>query len=98
MREDLKIKDIQLRNPSESEFLEVAQWSFDNFLVETARSTDQSVEVLKETLGGAPICRSKNDIWFLIESNNRRVGFVWFQINQNEKSAFGWDIYLEPDY
>ncbi len=72
--------------------------SFDNFLTETARSSNQPGEVLKEKLGGAPRCRSENDIWLLIENNNQRVGFVWFQIIPKEKSAFGWDIYLEPEY
>jgi len=98
VNENLNTKNINLRSPTDFEFLEVAQISFENFVLETAQSSGESVESLKEKFGGPPIKRSEKDFWFLVEVNNLRVGFVWFQIIEKENLAFGWDIYLEQGY
>ncbi len=90
--------NIRIREPTHSEFLEVANFSFEHFVSETAVSSGESVNAIKEKLGGPPINRSGNDIWLLVEQADKRIGFVWFQIIQKDNSAFGWDIFLEPEH
>jgi ribosomal protein S18 acetylase RimI-like enzyme len=34
----------------------------------------------------------------LIERSGQRIGFVWFETRVDESTAFGWDIYLEPEF
>jgi len=34
----------------------------------------------------------------LIENDKKQVGFVWVQLRPEEKSSFGYDIYLEPNF
>ncbi len=92
------LTDVVIREPSLEEFLEIAQFSYINFVNETARSTGEAVSVLMEKYGGPPLDRRKNDIWFLIEKNQKKIGFIWIELRSEEKSSFGYDIFLEDDY
>lgn len=92
------INNLSFRAPSDAELLEVARFSFENFVKELARSSGQPESLLREKYGAPPSHRSENDFWLLIEHGKKRVGFVWFEINPKERSAFGWDIYLEPEF
>lgn len=65
---------------------------------ETAKSTGEHPSALKDKLGGPPTKMSDNDLWFLIENNGEQVGFVWIQIKRMKKTAFVYDIYLEPQF
>lgn len=65
---------------------------------ETAKSTGQPIYALKDKLGGPPINIGSDDVWFLIEIKGSQIGFVWIQIKILEKTAFGYDIYLEPQF
>ncbi len=92
------MKEIIVREPSHEEFLQVSQISFENFVNETAKSTGQSPLVLKEKLGGSPTKIWDDDLWLLIEKDKKQVGFIWVQLKPQEKSSFGYDIYLEPEF
>ena len=94
----MNIKDIHLRAPSDSEFIEVARFSFENFAQELSRSSGEPEAAIKEKIGSPPVHRSENDIWLIIECDGRRAGFVWFQVIPEENSAFGWDIFIEPEF
>jgi ribosomal protein S18 acetylase RimI-like enzyme len=89
---------LRLREPSFSEFLEVAKFSFDQYVNETAKSSGEYVEAVRAKVGGPPTERSANHLWFLVELAGVRIGFVWFEMIPQKNSAFGWDIYLEPRY
>ena len=92
------MKNLKLRVPTQNEFLKVAEFSFNNLLNETAKSTGESLSVLKDKLGGSPTKIWDDDIWYLVECNGEQVGFVWVKLKPSEKTAFGYDIYLEPQY
>ncbi|MBK9324399.1 MAG: GNAT family N-acetyltransferase [Bdellovibrionaceae bacterium] len=34
----------------------------------------------------------------MIEKDEKQVGFIWVQLRPEEKSSFGYDIYLEPGF
>lgn len=89
---------IHLRTPTQEEFLKVAEFSFNNFVDATAKSTGESSSVLKDKLGGPPTKNWPNDVWYLIEENGNQLGFLWVQLKPENKTAFGYDIYLEPQY
>lgn len=89
---------IQLRTPTSEEFLKIAEFSFNNFVDETAKSTGEPPSALKNKLGGPPTKIWNDDIWYLIEDNKIQLGFVWVQLKPEEKTAFGYDIYLEPQF
>lgn len=89
---------IDLRTPTPEEFLKVAEFSFNNFVDETAKSTGEHPSALKDKLGGPPTKIWKNDVWYLIEDNGNQLGFIWVQLKPENKTAFGYDIYLEPQY
>lgn len=90
--------EMELRTPTTAEFLEIAKFSFDNFVNETAISTGDSVEVLKEKLGGPPLEIGEQSLWYTVNYLNERVGFIWIELDKPNKTAFGYDIYLEPMY
>ena len=92
------MNEVIVREPSHEEFLKVAQISFENFVNETAKSTGESPLVLTEKLGGSPTKIWDDDIWLLIEKNKRQIGFIWVQLKPEEKSSFGYDIYLDPEF
>lgn len=98
MKATLNSSDILIREPSENEFLELALFSFKNFISETAKSTGENPRNLESKLGGPPVERKPDDLWLIFEYKNQRIGYLWIQINEDEKTAFGWDIYLEPEY
>lgn len=90
--------NIQLRTPTAEEFLKIAEFSFNNFVDETAKSTGEQPSSLRSKLGGPPTKIWSDDIWFLVEDNKVQLGFVWIQLRPEEKTAFGYDIYLEPQF
>ncbi|KYG66498.1 hypothetical protein AZI86_05475 [Bdellovibrio bacteriovorus] len=92
------IESIVVREPSEQEFLDLARFSYENFILGMAKSSGQSAEELRKQMGGPPILRSEADHWLMVTQNNKKVGFVWFQLNNDNKSAFGMDIFLEPEF
>ena len=34
----------------------------------------------------------------MIEKNKKQIGFIWVQLIPEEKSAFGYDIFLQPEF
>lgn len=90
--------NIQLRKPNEQEFLEVAQFSFANFIAETAKSSGENPEQLKNKVGKAPSKISEYDIWSIVEENKTQIGFIWIQLNKEKTAAFIYDIYIEQKY
>lgn len=89
---------IQLKTPNPEEFLKVAEFSFNNFVDETAKSTGEQASALKDKLGGPPTKIWNDDVWYLVEDNGTQLGFVWVQLKPKDKTAFGYDIYLEPQF
>lgn len=71
--------DVTLIEPSVAEFQQLAELSFENFVSESSRSSGESIESLKSKLGGPPLNRRPEDVWLIIESAGKRVGFVWFK-------------------
>ena len=98
LREGAPIMKVQFHTPTSTEFLEVSEFSFNNYITETAKSMNVPIFALREQLGGAPKKISENDIWYLIELDNNPIGFIWVQIIETTKTAFGYDIYLNPEF
>lgn len=93
-----KYSNIQLREPNESEFKKIAKFSFENFVVESAKSSGKSVDELKSYLGNTPDQIYENDIWRVVELSGVYIGFIWVKLSPKEKTAFGYDIFLQPEF
>lgn len=89
---------VCLRKPTQEEFLKISQFSFENFVNETSLSTGQSKSSLAKKLGAPPIHKGDDDIWFVVTLAEKLIGFIWIQKNSEGRYAFGYDIYLEPEY
>ncbi|MGZ3744458.1 MAG: GNAT family N-acetyltransferase [Pseudobdellovibrionaceae bacterium] len=87
---------VSLRTPTENEFSEAAAFSFQNFIEETAKSSGQSIDELRLKFGGPPTQAGPYDIWYIVEKKKQKIGFIWVEIDPIKKSAFGYDIYLDP--
>ncbi len=90
--------DVIVRKPSPEEFLKVAEFSFNGFINELAASSNESPAEVRARIEGPPLTMGENDIWLLVEKNSQQVGFLWVQIDPEKKSAFGFDIHLEPEF
>lgn len=89
---------IVLRKMKTEEFETYRQFSFDNFLNESAKAAGQDPEVLRAKLGGPPTKIGKNDIWLVIDLNGGNVGFIWMQLQPDKKLAIGYDIYINEKF
>lgn len=94
----MKLSNISLKTPTPEEFQYVANFSFENFVTETARSSGQSLSELKNKLGGPPSKPGPHDIWYVVLLELKQIGFIWIKMNPESKTAFGYDIYLDPKY
>jgi ribosomal protein S18 acetylase RimI-like enzyme len=88
---------ITLAQMSPEEFKAYAQFSYDNYLSETARSSGKSVSELKEKSGGPPASIRPNDLWLIIKNADQNIGFLWVEIRANGE-AFGWDIFINETH
>jgi ribosomal protein S18 acetylase RimI-like enzyme len=93
---------VTLRKPTTREFSDLVKLSYENFVSALASSSGESETSLKEKMGGPPEHQGENNLWFLIVSGQaaleQKMGFVWIHLMPDEKSAFGYDIFLEPKF
>ena len=96
--ENSKINDLVIHEMHDSEFKRYCQFSFENFVADSARSAGKTVEELRPHLGKGPDTRSENDLWLIVLFQNKEAGFVWLQTNPLKNESFGYDIFLKPEY
>ena len=89
---------IEVKKMSVQEFIFYCNFSFENYLRETSKSSGQDIESLRLKIGGPPDNPSDNDLWLVVNFNNQNIGFVWVQLRPKLKEAFGYDIYLNEDF
>jgi ribosomal protein S18 acetylase RimI-like enzyme len=89
---------IEVKKMSVHEFSYYCNFSFENFLRESSKSSGQDVESLRLKMGGPPDDPSNDDLWLVVNFNNQNVGFVWVQLRPELKEAFGYDIFLNEDF
>ena len=94
----MKLDKILIREPDSIEFKKIAKFSFENFVVEMAKSSGKSADELKSYLGSTPDQIYENEIWRVIELSDKQIGFLWVKLNPKDMTAFGYDIYLEPEF
>ena len=94
----INLDDLVVREMTNDEFRRYCDFSFENFLTESAKSSGQSIVELRKRLGKAPDTRSANDLWFIVLLKNEGAGFVWIQLRPDLKVAFGYDIFLDPKF
>lgn len=94
----MNLSDISLRTPTAEEFPFIANFSFENFVTDTAFSSGKSVAEIKNKLGHPPSKPGPNDIWYVVVLDQKKIGFVWIQINPETKTAFGYDIHLDLEF
>lgn len=80
------------------EFENYGRFSFENFVLESAKSASESVEILRSKLGGPPSTIHKNDIWLTVHHLNQAIGFIWIQTFPEKREALGYDIYLDEKF
>lgn len=89
---------VSVREMTNEEFGGYAEFSFENFVKEMAASSGESIDKVRKDMGGPPVKRSARDLWLVIEHTGSPVGFIWIQLSPEKHEAFGYDIYLEPEY
>lgn len=68
-------KEISLQKMTLEEFKEFSQFSYENFLAETTRSSGKSIQELKDRYGEAPSTIRENDLWLIMKMKNQNIGF-----------------------
>lgn len=95
---DLKLAEIVVREMTDDEFKRYCRFSFENFVVESAKSSGRPIEEVRKRVGNGPDSRSVNDLWLIVLVRNEEAGFVWFQHRRDLNEAFGYDIFLKPKF
>jgi len=85
---------INLRQMNYEDFSHWSSFSFRNFVGELAKSSGKSFEEVKTEVGLGPSKMSQDDLWYVIESDKTDIGFFWIKFDSEQKSAFGYDIWL----
>lgn len=87
--------DIIIAEPSKNEFSDIAAFSYENFIAETAKSNGENEATLKTKFGGPPIDIRSDDLWLVVKYKNQSIGYLWIQINEVKKKHFdGTSIFL----
>jgi ribosomal protein S18 acetylase RimI-like enzyme len=88
---------ISLTRMNSDEFKEYSNFSFENYIIETSKSSGIDIQTLKPKVGGPPKEVRDNDLWLLIKEQNENIGFLWIEIKEDGE-AFGWDIFLNESH
>lgn len=88
---------------STEQFKEYGEFSYNNFLKEMSLATSKKIEELKveltENNDKNPVTTDANkDLWRVIEFEGNEIGYIWVQVNYDTNTAFGFDIYISPDF
>jgi len=89
---------VELRIMNQEEFEQWSQFSFQNFVHESAKAAGQDPDLFKAELGGPPTEVGKNDLWLVVRRNGAHFGFLWIQLQPDKKTAFGYDIYINEEF
>lgn len=84
---------ISIKKMNSMEFDEYSKISYQNYIIETSKSSGIDVQTLKKKVGGPPKEAGENDLWYVIKNQNHDIGFLWVEVREGGE-AFGWDIYL----
>lgn len=90
--------EIIVRETSLDEFERFSKFSFENFANEMAKSMGKPVSDVVSDLGGPPAEISSEDVWLTILNCKVPIGFIWLRLTDKTGEAFGYDIYLEPEF
>ncbi len=96
--ESPRLSGLLVRKATNEEFRRSSEFSFRNFAMEMAKSRNESLENIVSELGGPPIEISSEDTWLTILSDKNQIGFVWIRRTEKPEEAFGYDIYIEPEF
>lgn len=94
---------INLREMTKEELSKYQDFSYQNYLSETSKVSGNSVEKIKVEMQAKtnPLKVDKShleNMWRIIECDGLAVGYIWVQLNSNDNSAFGYDIYIDEEY
>ncbi len=87
-----------LRKMNQTEFNKYSLLSFNTFLIETAKSSGQALDLIKAKFGNPPSEITDRDLWFVIQYDTKDIGFLWLKLSPDKTEAFGFDICLEENY
>ncbi len=94
---------ILLKEMTQDQFKEYGEFSYKNFLREMSLATSKKIDEIEVELSDNnemnPVTTNANkDLWRVVEFEGEEAGYIWVQVNYDEKSAFGFDIYLDQKY
>jgi ribosomal protein S18 acetylase RimI-like enzyme len=93
---------ITISEMNNNELKYYQEFSYHNFLSETANSSGKSIEEIKSlnesSAKNLEEKIEKINLWLIVKSNNQNVGYVWIQISPSKNEAFGYDIFLEEEF
>lgn len=85
------------------QFKQYGEFSYQNFLREMSLATSKKIEEVKvdliENNDKNPVTtNAKKDLWRVVEFEGKEIGYIWVQVDYSAHTAFGFDIFLEPEY
>lgn len=86
---------VYIRKMTSSEYRDISQKSFEQYFVECALNSGESVDSIRSRVGGAPLEPSSSDLWYVIEIEEQMSGYCWLQVDFQKKEAFGYNLFLE---
>jgi len=94
---------ILLKEMTSDQFKQYGEFSYNNFLKEMSLATSKKIEDIKveltENQDQNPVTtNASKDLWRVVEFEGEEIGYIWVQLNYESKLAFGFDIYIDPDF
>lgn len=93
---------IIINEMTNEELKHYQKFSYENFLSETAKSSEKSIDQIKSATE-KPITKSveefkKIDSWLVIKMDNQNIGYIWIQFYPEKNEAFGYDIFIDENF
>ncbi len=94
---------ILLKEMTSDQFKQYGEFSYQNFLKEMSLATSKKIEEVKvdliENNEKNPVTtNAKKDLWRVVEFEGEEIGYIWVQVDYDARTAFGFDIFLDPEY
>lgn len=85
------------------QFKQYGEFSYQNFLREMSLATSKKIEEVKVDLiendeKNPVTTNAKKDLWRVVEFEGKDIGYIWVQVDYDAHTAFGFDIFLSPEY
>lgn len=95
---EIDVDGPMVRPMNISEFEKYSRHGFERFVESAAESSGESLETVKARVGNPPKAPGPDDLWMVIAQHKKNIGYLWVRIDRVNEEAFGYDIYLRPEF